>query len=121
MYVTLPQKELVPALAAIQTIAGSSAIQQPILRTVLLEAHATGLSLSAANEASRLQWRVPATVQAPGIVLLPAHLLAGFLHDLPAAPLTLLAPSPTDPQAVQVRCQQVRANLKQSPLPLDEF
>lgn len=121
MYLTLPQTRLNPALRAVQMIARKSHASQPILSYVLLTADAAGLVLHAANEETRLSYRVAADVQAPGSALLPVGLFTGFVSDLPAAPLVLVSPSPTDSLAVQVRCQQVKANMKVGSMSLDEF
>jgi DNA polymerase-3 subunit beta len=123
MYVTIAQKDLQPALAAVQTLSATGKTQLPILKHLLLVAERpSGLVLRASNEESSIQYRLPsAEVQAAGTALLPAQLFSGLVHDLPLAPVTLAFPSPTDPTAVQVRCQQVKANIKQGGMPIEEF
>lgn len=121
MYLTLPQKVFRAAVHAVGAIAGTGNLSLPILKHLLLVADATGMTLHAANGQTSMRYRVPAIVQAPGTLLLPAQLFAGFIQDLPAAPITLVWPSPTDSMAVQVRCQQVTANIKQGAMPGDEF
>jgi DNA polymerase-3 subunit beta len=121
MYVTVGQKALKTAVSTVQTIAGTGRTQLPILKHLLLVADATGLRFCASNEETSIQYRLQADVQASGTALLPAHLFSRFVQDLPAAPITLVLPSPTDPTAVQVRCQSVKANIRIGAMPSEEF
>ncbi|HEX7733978.1 MAG TPA: DNA polymerase III subunit beta [Ktedonobacteraceae bacterium] len=121
MYLTIEAKHLRSALPAVQAIASAEKIALPILKHLLLLADASSVVLGVSNEEISLRYRLPATVQAPGSALVPAHFFAGFVHDLPQVPLTLLVPSPTDATAAQIRCARVNAHMKLGALPIEEF
>lgn len=121
MYLTIEPKQLKPAVVVAHAIAGSGNSMMPICKQFFLTASATGLSLCASDGDTSLQYRLAAQVQAPGRALLPAQLFAHLVAEVPAAPLTLILPSPTDPTAAQVRCLQIRANLKLGTMPVEEF
>jgi len=121
MYLTIAQKDLARALSLVSSIVGNGQIQMPILKYVLLCTEPDGLALLAANEDTRIRVRVPATVQASDTLLLPAQTFSRFVGDLPTAPVTLMSPSPTDQTALQLRCQQSKANFKQGALSVAEF
>ena len=119
MYLTIEPK-IKSAMSAVQSIAGGKT-QMPILQHLLLQAETAQLTMRASNEEMSLRYRVPAPVQAPGSILLPANFFAGLVHDLPQAPLTLITPSPTDATAAHLRCQKVKANVKLGAMSLEEF
>src|SRR5258708_360812 len=121
MYLTIPQKDLARALSLVSPIIGNGLIQMPILKYVLLRTEPDGLAVLAANEETRIRVRVSATVQASDALLIPAPTFSRFVGDLPTSAVTLMSPSPTDQTALQLRCQQIKANFKRSALPLTEF
>src|SRR5579885_1127675 len=121
MYLTLNHKDLAHALLLVSPLLGNRTIQQPILTHLLLCIDPDGLVVQAANEETRMRVRVPASVQAPGSLLVPAQTFARFVGDLPSAPVTLLSPSPADPTALQLLCQHVKAQFKRGALSIAEF
>ena len=121
MYLTITQKDLARALSLVSPIVGNGQIQLPILKYLLLCTEPDGLAVLAANEDTRIRARVSATVQAPGTLLIPAQTFSRFVGDLPTAAVTLMSPSSTDQTALQLRCQQVKANFKLGALPIAEF
>lgn len=120
MYVTVEPKQIKGAVSALQSVAGSKT-QQPILQQVLLQAEAAQIIARASNEEMSVRYRLPATVQAPGSVLVPASLFASLVQDLPQAPLTIVVPCPTDATAAQLRCRNIHAKVKQGAIPMEEF
>lgn len=121
MFLTLEQKDLARTFSLVSPIIGSGQVQMPILKYVLLRTEPDGLAVLAANEETRIRVRVPATVQAVDTLLLPAQTFSRFVGDLPPATVTLLSPSPTDQTALQLLCQQSKANFKLGALPVAEF
>ena len=121
MYLTIAQKDLQRAFSLVSAIVGQGNIQMPILKQLRLDAEPGCLIVQAANDDTRIHVRAPASVQAPGTLLVPAQTFTRFVSDLPLAPVTLMAPSPTDATALQLRCQQIKANFKQGSFSLAEF
>lgn len=121
MYLTITQKDLHHAISLVSTIVGQGTIQMPILKQIRLDAEAGSLIVQAANDDTRMRVHVPAAMQASGTVLVPAQTFIRFVSDLPSERVTLMAPSPTDATALQLRCQQIKATFKQGGFPLAEF
>jgi DNA polymerase-3 subunit beta len=121
VFLTVAQKDFNHALSLVSAFVGQSTMQMPILKNLLLDAELGTLVIQAANDDTRICVRLTADIQAPGMLLLPAHAFARFVGDLPNSPVSLMSPSPTDQTAIQLRCQQIKANFKQSASPLTEF
>lgn len=121
MYLTIAQQHLARALSLVAPIVGNGQIQMPILKYVFLRTEPDGLAILAANEDTRIRARVEATVQASDALLIPAQAFSRFVGDLPPTTVTLLSPSPIDQTALQLLCQQIKANFKQGALPIAEF
>lgn len=62
---------------------------QPMLSNALMEAEGEGLSLSATNLDLSIRTRVPASVEVPGRVTVPARTLAEITREWPEADLSL--------------------------------
>ncbi len=121
MFFTLDQKAFSHALSLASTFAGQSTIQMPILKTLRFDAEPGRLVIHAANDQTRVRVHAAAEVQAAGSLLVPAQAFAHLVSDLPAAPVSVMSPSPTDPTALQLRGPQIKANFKRAAFPLDEF
>jgi DNA polymerase-3 subunit beta len=122
MYLTLAQKDLSRALSLVSSMVGPATnAQMPVLKHLRLDAESETLVIQAASVDTRVRTRVSAAIQAPGSLLLPIAAFARFISDLPGEPVTLMAPAPTDRMALQLLCQQSKANFKHMDLPLAEF
>jgi DNA polymerase-3 subunit beta len=121
MYLTIPQKDLARAFSLVSPIVGNGQSQMPMLKYVLLRTEPDGLAILAANEDTRICARVPATIQASDALLIPARTFSRFVGDLPMSAVTLMFPSPTDQNALHLRCQHIKANFKQGALSTEEF
>lgn len=121
MFFTIAQHDFSRALALASVFAGQRAIQLPILKLLRFDAEPGKLILQAANDDTRVRVQVPAEVQAPGSLLVPAQAFTHLVSDVPPASITVMSPSPTDPTALQLRGPQITASFKQAAFPLDEF
>ncbi|HEU5377144.1 MAG TPA: DNA polymerase III subunit beta [Ktedonobacteraceae bacterium] len=121
MYLTIAQQDLYHAVSLVSAIVGQGSLQMPILKQLRLDAEPGCLLVQAANEETRMRVRVPAVVRTPGTYLVPAQTFARFVGDLPTTSVTVQAPSPTDEDALHLRCQQINAHFKRGAFPLEEF
>ncbi len=121
MFFTIAHKEFSHALALASTFAGQRSIQMQMFKTLRFDAEPGQLIIQAANEQTRVRVRVPAEVQAPGSLLVPAQAFARLVSDLPDVPLSVMSPAPADATSLQLRSPQMKANFKLAAFPLDEF
>ena len=78
------------ALSLVRRAVSERSTAMPILSHVLLEAAPDGLTLAASNLEWHLVHRLPAQVQTPGRVAVPATALAEWVSTLPGAALSSL-------------------------------
>jgi DNA polymerase III subunit beta len=121
MFFTIDQKAFSHALSLASPFVGQSTIQMPILKTLRFDAEPGQLVIQAANDQTRVRVHAPAEVQAAGSLLVPAQAFAHLVSDLPAAPVSVMSPSPTDATTLQLRGPHIKANVKLAAFPLEEF
>jgi DNA polymerase III subunit beta len=88
MKLSISRDDLVAGLTLVSR-AVSARANLPALGGVQLNAEGDGLTLRATDLELSLTRQAPATVETPGVVLLPARLLADVARSLPAGPVEL--------------------------------
>lgn len=85
----------------------------PIEKYLLATIEDGRVRLSARREDIGIHYWVDAdAVEGEEAALLPAHLLADFVRNVPAAPIVVTAPSPTHPDSCHVCCLRSCADMK---------
>ena len=94
----------------------------PFQSCLLATLEAGRLRLSAVKEDLGIHcWVATEHIDEAGTTLLPASLLATYVSHLPAASVTITAPSPALPTACQVHCGQSHAEMTRVVMDVDEF
>jgi DNA polymerase-3 subunit beta len=115
MKVTVSRRELHEAMGVVGR-AVSTHTSLPVLRNVLLEAGEDGLKLAATDLELSIEMRLPATVQEPGSVTVPARRIAEVVSSLPEADVVLGADSD---HRLRVTCR--RSDFSLSGVSSEEF
>jgi DNA polymerase-3 subunit beta len=123
MQFTATQQELHHGLALVgHAISGKPT--RPIETYILAQVapDTQQVCLSARNEELGIHcWIRASEMEGHDAVLLPARLISDFVSNLPAAPVVVTSPSPTDPTSCQVRCLRISAKMKNTAGDLAEF
>lgn len=115
MHLTISREKLQEALVAVAA-AVPAKTTLPVLGNLLLETTDRGLRISGTDLDIGVSTEIPADVEAPGGITIPAKKLLEIVRELPPSPIRLVA---SGEQRIALECG--RSKFKLLGLPRDEF
>src|SRR3954468_15159023 len=115
MRFTISREKLQEGLAAV-TASIPTKTTLPVLANIMVEATEKGIRLSGTDLDIAVTTEVPADVETPGAITIPAKKLSEIARELPPAPVRIAA---SGEQRISLECG--RSRFKLLGLPRDEF